>query len=102
MLLSLSPRWECIHAESVVLLWEHIEDTDAALGSLSSHTNSSLPTLVSICMDGRCRDRVMQAHTCFLRLLQAYPATLSSLILCHKSGKVCFLRLGSCWGFGGL
>lgn len=54
MLLSLSHRWECIHAESVVLLWEHIQDTDAALGSLSSHAILSLPTLGSICMDVRC------------------------------------------------
>jgi len=57
MRLSFSHRWERTHAVSVVLLWEHIEDTDAALGSLSSHANPSLPILGPICMDVRCWDR---------------------------------------------
>lgn len=87
MLLSLSHGWECIHAESVVLLWEHIEDTDAALGSPSSHAKPPLPTLGSVCADIRCWDGVMQAHTCLLCLPQACPATLFSLAFATKVAR---------------
>lgn len=74
-------------------MWKHIPDTDAALGSLSSHANASLPTLGSICMDGRCWDRVMQAHTGFLCLLQACPATFFSLVFATKVANYVFSGL---------
>lgn len=93
MLLSLSHRWECILAENMVLLWEYIEDTDAALGSPSSHTNPPLPTLGSVCVDVRCWDRVMKAHTCLLHLLQACPATLFSLVFVTKVARYISLWL---------